>query len=250
MCTVFSFSPHSLSLFPYIFRICHVPKYYFFKDKTSININKILQSALWWTTDENDSSGKKKTRRSLSSVLKEIYKKGKDLELGWAHQSTEGLIFILILLGGGNRGTVTCPDESVIQPQQMCWHESGVFQKYQDSFWLQNAYWSSLSGSLKGGLSESWWFEAVLKWGKVDRTPHFHQTVSKGLEQSNSALLPFVPCFPSLCHAFHHCAALGEHLSQWILESTAPFTLQALKKAGSKCIPCSTRKQCKTFQFA
>lgn len=193
---------------------------------------------------------KKKTRRSLSSVLKEIYKKGKGLELGWAHQSTEGLIFILILLGGGNRGTVTCPDESVIQPQQMCWHESGVFQKYQDSFWLQNAYWSSLSGSLKGGLSESWWFEAVLKWGKVDRTPHFHQTVSKGLEQSNSALLPFVPCFPSLCHAFHHCAALGEHLSQWILESTAPFTLQALKKAGSKCIPCSTRKQCKTFQFA
>lgn len=121
----------------------------------------------------------------------------KYLELGWELQSTEGLIFILILLGKRNRGSRTWPIESAIQPKQMCWHDSGLSQKYQDSFWLWNTRWSALSESLKGvhfrarGLRLLWWE------GKVDNASYFNQTMSKDPEQSNSAPLSFMPYITS-----------------------------------------------------
>lgn len=137
----------------------------------------------------------KKTFSFLEGHLKKWRKKY--LELGWELQSTEGLIFILILLGKGNRGNRTGPNESVIQPKQMCWHDSGVFQKYQDSFWLWNTCWSALSESLKGVHFSASGLRLLWCEGKVDNASYFNQTVSKDPEQSNSAPLPFTAFFTS-----------------------------------------------------
>lgn len=119
------------------------------------------------------------------------------LELGWELQSTEGLIFILILLGKGNRGSRTWPNESVIQPKQMCWHDSGIFQKYQDSFWLWNTCCSALSESLKGLHFRASGLKLLWGEGKIGNASYFNQTVSKDPEQPNSAPLPFMPFFTS-----------------------------------------------------
>lgn len=166
-----------------------------------------------------------KKKPKHSPFLKAIKKKWrkKYLELGWELQSTEGLIFILILLGKGNRGSRTWPNESVIQPKQMCWHDSGPFQKYQDSFWLWNTCWSALSESLKGGHFRARGLRLLWCKGKVDNASYFNQTMSKDPEQSNLAPLPFMPYITSPY-------STRRSLSQWKLEQT--WRVAAVNRTG------------------
>lgn len=147
---------------------------------------------------------KKTIKHSPSSILKDIKKmEEKYLELGWELQCTEGLIFILILLGG-NRGRRTGPNQSVIQPKQMCWHDSGVFQKYQESFWLWNTCWSTLSGSLISELVV-WGCSAVKEKQIIP-----HSSIRPWARTQNNQIQLLCP----LCHTSHLHTALGESLSR------------------------------------
>lgn len=120
----------------------------------------------------------------------------KYLELGWELQSTGGLIFILILLGSGNRGRRTCPNKS-FSLNRCAGMILASFRNTKTHFDCEILAEAHYQGPSKGFQFRASGLRLFWCEGKVGNTSYSNQTMSKDPEQSNSAPLPFMPYFAS-----------------------------------------------------